>query len=86
MPLSGAGWEPEGKPQLLHQIPPKLLLSPVHACVKCPARLMGWSCRINSVDSGLKTLKEFIPTDFRDLKIYSLSSLRFLRQLPNQTE
>lgn len=64
----------------------KLLLSPVHACVKCPAKLMGWSCRINNVDSGLKTLKEFISTDFRDLKIYSLSSLRFLRQLPNQTE
>lgn len=64
----------------------KLLLSPVHACVKCPAKLMGWSCRINNVDSGPKTLKEFISTDFRDLKIYSLSSLRFPRQLPNQTE
>lgn len=67
------------------QIPPDAA-EPVHACVKCPAKLIGWSCRINNVDSGLKTIKEFISTDFRDLKIYSLSSLRFPRQLPNQTE
>ena len=57
-------------------------------CVVCEVscHLMGWSFRINNVDSGLKTLKEFISTDFKDLKIYSLSNLRFLRQLPNQTE
>lgn len=64
----------------------KLLLSCVCTCLKCPAKLMGWSFRINNVDSGLKTLKEFISTDFKDIKIYNLSSLRFLRQLPNQTE